>query len=154
MLRSGDTLLFHFVDRLGRNHAEVKDAIRGFMRRGVIVRTVVNGLTFDAAAADPVEQAVRDALILFMAATARARAEATREAQRAGIERAKADAARKYRGRKPSYSRRQFETVRAMLAQGTRIGPVAAAAGLSRQTVYRIRDDAAGAEAALAAWGL
>jgi putative DNA-invertase from lambdoid prophage Rac len=155
MLRSGDTLVVRWVDRLGRNYADVMDIIREFMRRGVIVRTVINGLSFDGATTDPMQQAVRDALIAFMAATAQAQAEATKEAQRAGIERAKANAQEsKYRGRKPSYSRPQFEAVRDMLNQGTGVGSVAAATGLSRQTVYRIRDNAAGAEAALAEWGM
>ena len=62
--------------------------------------------------------AVRDALIAFMAATAQAQAEATREAQRAGIAHAKANGdARAYWGRKPSYSRKQFEDVRALLGK-------------------------------------
>ncbi|MGD9657526.1 MAG: recombinase family protein [Methylocystis sp.] len=155
MLRSGDTLVVRWVDRLGRNYADVTDAIREFMRRGVIVRTVINGLTFDGATTDPMQQAVRDALIAFIAATAQAQAEATKEAQRAGIERAKSNSRdNKYRGRKPSFSRPQFEAVRDMLNQGTSVGSVAAATGLSRQTVYRIRDNAAGAEAALAEWGI
>jgi DNA invertase Pin-like site-specific DNA recombinase len=154
MLRSGDTLVVRWVDRLGRNYADVTDTIREFMRRGVVVRTVINGLTFDGATTDPMQQAVRDALIAFMAATAQAQAEATKEAQRAGIEHAKASDGPKYRGRKPSYSREQFQAVRDMLAQGSGVGNVAAVAGLSRQTVYRIRDDAAGAEMALAEWGL
>lgn len=155
MLRSGDTLVVRWVDRLGRNYADVTDTIREFMRRGVIVRTVINGLTFDGATQDPMQQAVRDALIAFMAATAQAQAEATKEAQRAGIEHAKANELSKYRGRKPSYSREQFETVRDMLAQGTEgVAAVATASGLSRQTVYRLKGDPAGAEAALVEWGL
>lgn len=155
MLRSGDTLVVRWVDRLGRNYADVTDTIREFMRRGVVVKTVINGLIFDGATKDPMQQAVRDALIAFMAATAQAQAEATKEAQRAGIDHAKANLeASKYRGRKPSYSREQFETVRDMLSQGTGVGAVATTAGLTRQTVYRIRDDAASAEAALAEWGM
>ena len=98
MLRSGDTLVVRWVDRLGRNYADVCDAIREFMRRGVIVRTVINNMTFDGATKDPMQQAVRDALIAFMAATAQAQAEATKEAQRAGIEHAKALATRVTRG--------------------------------------------------------
>jgi len=154
MLRSGDTLVVRWVDRLGRNYTDVTDTIRELMRRGVVARTVINGLVFDGATKDPMQQAVRDALIAFMAATAQAQAEATKEAQRAGIDHARENAANKYRGRKPSYSREQFETVRDMLSQGAGVGPVAAATGLSRQTVYRLRDDAAAAEAALAEWGL
>jgi DNA invertase Pin-like site-specific DNA recombinase len=50
------------------------------------------------------KQAVRDALIAFMAATAQAQAEATKEAQRAGIEHAKANG-ESCRRRKPSYTR-------------------------------------------------
>jgi DNA invertase Pin-like site-specific DNA recombinase len=80
-----------WVDRLGRNYADVTDVIREFIRRGVIVRTVINGLTFDGTTKDPMQMGVRDALIGFMAATAQAQAEATKEAQRAGIEHAKAN---------------------------------------------------------------
>ena len=72
ILRSGDTLVVRWVDRLGRNYSDVCDTIREFMRRGVVIRTVINGLTFDGATKDPMQQAVRDALIAFMAATAQA----------------------------------------------------------------------------------
>ena len=41
---------------------------------------MINGLTFDGATKDPMQIAVRDALIGFMAATAQAQAEATKEA--------------------------------------------------------------------------
>ena len=151
MLRRGDTLVVRWVDRLGRDYQDVTDTIRELMRRGVIVRTVINGLVFDGATKDPMQQAVRDALIAFMSATAQAQAEATREAQRAGIAHAKAreDA---YRGRKPSYTRVQLETVRAQLAQGAGVSAIARDTGLSRQTVYRIEADPAEAEAALARW--
>jgi putative DNA-invertase from lambdoid prophage Rac len=86
MLRSGDTLVVRWVDRLGRNYIDVVDTIRDFMRRGVIIRTVINGMTFDGSTTDPMQCAVRDALIAFMAATAQAQAEATKSAQRAGID--------------------------------------------------------------------
>jgi putative DNA-invertase from lambdoid prophage Rac len=151
MLRKGDVLVVRWVDRLGCDYADVSDAIREFMRRGVIVRTVINNMTFDGATSDPMQQAVRDALIGFMAATAQAQAEATKEAQKAGIEHAKnrADA---YRGRKPSYTRQQLDDVISMLDRGESVSVIAQAMGLSRQSVYRIRDDRAEAEAALARW--
>jgi DNA invertase Pin-like site-specific DNA recombinase len=53
------------------------------------IRTVINNFAFDGATKDPMQQAVRDALIGFMAATAQAQAEATKASQRAGIEHAK-----------------------------------------------------------------
>ena len=88
----------------------------------------------------------------LMAATAQAQAEATKEAQRAGIEHAKASGER-YKGRKPSFSRSQFETVRDMLGQDAGVSTIAKVTGLTRQTIYRIKDDAAGSQAALATWG-
>jgi DNA invertase Pin-like site-specific DNA recombinase len=71
LLRSGDVLVVRWVDRLGRNYQDVTDTIREFMGRGVIIRTVINGLTFDGVTRDPMQQAVRDALIAFMAGTGR-----------------------------------------------------------------------------------
>jgi putative DNA-invertase from lambdoid prophage Rac len=154
-LRTGDALVVRWVDRLGRNYEDVCDTIREFMRRGVVIRTVINNFTFDGATKDPMQQAVRDALIAFMAATAQAQAEATKAAQRAGIEHAKQRGDRAYIGRKPSYTREQFNKVRAMLGQEVvNIAQIAKKTGLTRQTVYRIKGDPAGAEGALVAWGL
>jgi hypothetical protein len=41
-----------------------------------------------------------------------------------------------------------------MLGKSASVGEVARITGLTRQTVYRIKDDPAGAEAALAMWGI
>lgn len=150
-LRKGDTLVVRWVDRLGRNYQDVCDTIREFMRRGVTIRTVINNMTFDGSTSDPIQQAVRDALIGFMAATAQAQAEATREAQRAGIEHAKGTGER-YRGRKPTYGRQELATVRNMLSQGAGASAISKATSLTRQTVLRIRDNPDQAEAALANW--
>ena len=65
-LRSGDTLVVRWVDRLGRNYQDVTDTIRLFMRKGVVIETVINKMTFDGATKDPMQEAVRDALIAFM----------------------------------------------------------------------------------------
>jgi putative DNA-invertase from lambdoid prophage Rac len=155
LLREGDSLVVRWVDRLGRNYQDICETIREFMRRGVVIRTVINSITFDGATRDAMQCAVRDALIAFMAATAQAQAEATKEAQRAGIAHAKANSdARAYKGRKPSYSRKQFESAQTMLGKSSSVGEVARTTGLTRQTVYRIKDYPAGAEAALATWGM
>jgi putative DNA-invertase from lambdoid prophage Rac len=71
---------------------------REFMRRGVIIKTVINGMTFDGATTDPMQQAARDALIAFMAASAQVQAEATMSAQRAGIARSRMVKPRAYLG--------------------------------------------------------
>lgn len=155
VLRAGDTLVVRWVDRLGRNYADVCDTIREFMRRGVIIRTVINNMTFDGATHDPIQQAVRDALIGFMAATAQAQAEATKEAQKAGIAHAKLTAAAvKYRGRKPSFTREQLDMARSMLAEGAGASEIAKLTGLTRQTIYRIKRDPVAQEKALVAWSI
>jgi DNA invertase Pin-like site-specific DNA recombinase len=152
-LRRGDVLVVRWVDRLGRNYQDVTDTIRHFMRQGVIVKTVINGLTFDGATSDPMQEAVRDALIAFMAATAQAQAEATKEAQKAGIAAAKQDGS-KYRGKKPSYDRETLGVVIDMLGQGTGASEISRVTGLTRQTVLRIKGDPATAQEALERWGM
>jgi putative DNA-invertase from lambdoid prophage Rac len=163
-LRAGDTLVVRWVDRLGRNYTDVVDTIREFMRHGVIIKTVINGMTFDGSTADPMQQAVRDALIAFMAATAQAQAEATKSAQRAGIDHSRTVKPNAYLGRKPSYDRAMFDRIRGaavlMMAQrksprssaggplipdellmidaspSVRVGPCADASGLARASLY------------------
>jgi putative DNA-invertase from lambdoid prophage Rac len=140
ILRGGDTLVVRWIDRLGRNYADVTDTIREFIRRGVIVRTVINGLMFDGATTDPMQQAVRDALIAFMAATAQSQAEVIKEAQKAGIAHAQShDDGTKYRGRKPTFTSEQFTLVRELLIQGIPISAIAKETGLKRQSIYRIQ---------------
>jgi len=150
-LRHGDTLVVRWVDRLGRNYQDVTDTIRHFIRQGVVVKTVINGMTFDGATQDPMQEAVRDALIAFMAATAQAQAEATKEAQKAGIEAARQDTG-KYRGKKPSYDRETLGRVIDMLGNGNGASEISKVTGLTRQTVLRIRADPAAAEEALNRW--
>jgi putative DNA-invertase from lambdoid prophage Rac len=153
MLRAGDTLVVRWVDRLGRNYLDVTDTIRELIRRGVIIKTVINGLVFDGATQDPMQQALRDALIAFMAASAQAQAEATREAQRAGIAHARANEREiKYRGRKPTFTWQTFFLVQDLLGQGAGVGQIARTTGLNRQTVYRIQRDPEKQAEALASW--
>ena len=157
MLRRGDVLVVRWLDRLGRNYTDVTETVQTLMKRGVIVRTIINGMVFDGTTKDPMQRAVRDALLGFMAAMGEAQAEATREAQKAGVAHAQAKGAKSggkaYRGRKPSFTRQHLARVDDMLATGASIGAISSTTGLTRQTVYRIRDGRAEAEAALAAWG-
>lgn len=151
MLRPGDTLVVRWVDRLGRNYDDVTQTIRALMAQGVVIRTVINNFTFDGSTTDPVQKAIRDSLIAFMAATSQAQAEATKEAQKAGIAHAKAEEG-KYLGRKPSYDRKTFLAVQEALQASMSVSEIARTYSLSRQAVIRIKDNPAQAEAALAKW--
>lgn len=152
LLRAGDTLVVRWVDRLGRNYEDVSDSIREFMRRGVVVRTIINCMTFDGATKDPMAQAVRDALIGFMAALAQAQDEANKEAQKAGIAHAKASSKKAYLGRKPSYTASQVSEVIARSGEGKGVSAMANHLGLSRAAVYRILKSPGEAAAAVRAW--
>ena len=153
ILREGDTLVVRWVDRLGRNYQDVTDAVREFIRRGIRIETVINRMTFDGTSTDPIKQAVRDSLIAFMAATAQAQAEVTKEAQKAGIAHAQAnDNGTKYRGRKPTFTCDQFTRVRELLNQGLGVSAVAKTVGLKRQSIYRIQSEPEKQLAALRSW--
>jgi putative DNA-invertase from lambdoid prophage Rac len=110
------------------------------MRRGVIVKTVINSMVFDGSTTDPMQQAVRDALIAFMAATAQAQAEATKSAQRAGIDHKRRVKPSTYRGRKPSYTREQLDRVIAALSTPNppSLSQIAKAERLTKQTIFRV----------------
>lgn len=155
LLRRGDTLVVRWVDRLGRNYDDVVETIQRFMKKGVIVKTVINGFTFDGSTKDPMQKAVRDALISFMAAMAQAQAEGMKDAQSAGIAHARASNPKAYLGRKPSFTREQYLTVLALATQGTmNVSQIAKAVGLQRMAVTRIRENPARAEEQLATWSL
>jgi putative DNA-invertase from lambdoid prophage Rac len=141
-----------------QEHPDVCDAIREFMRRGEVIRTVINNFTFDGSTKDPMQQAVRDALIAFMAATTtelhwQERNEGGNKGGSAGRNRTCAG-----KGRwcvSWPLTRQQFVMVGHMLGHdAVGIARIAKETGLSRQMVYRIKGDPSAAEAALETWGL
>ena len=107
---------------------------------------LIGGVTFDGSTKDAVQCDVRGALVALKAATAQVQAEDTKEAQRAGISHATANGgARAYKGRKAELGP---QAVPQALAKSREVQ------GRTRKTVYRIKADPAGAEAALATWGV
>ena len=58
------------------------------------------------------------------------------------------------RVRSPSQPREQLGRVRDMLTTGTSISAIAKTTGLSRQAIYRLKDDPAWAEGILATWAV
>jgi len=102
------------------------------------------------------QQAVRDALIAFMAATAQAQAEATKSAQRAGIDHKRRAEPSTYRGRKPSYTREQLDRVIAALSTPNppSLSQIAKAERLTKQTIFRVNAAPVAARNALEAWGM
>lgn len=101
-------------------------------------------------------QAVRDALIGFMAALSQAQAEATKEAQKAGIAHTKASPnplkLKTYLGRKPSYTVDQISQITSLRGEGRGVSEIAKQLGLTRAAIYRVLQSPAGAFASVRAW--
>lgn len=152
LLRRGDTLVVRWVDRLGRDYNDVTDTIRNFMRKGVIIKTIINDMEFDGSRTDPMGMALRDAMMTFMAGMAQAQLEATKDAQRSGIAHAKAGEPEKFLGRKPTFDGDQLVEVMRLLGLGTNNSEIARQTGLVRQTIIRIKADPGKAAQQVASW--
>jgi DNA invertase Pin-like site-specific DNA recombinase len=139
LMRSGDILVERWVDRIGAQLSGLARQIPDFMRRGVFIKTIINGMLFEGATGEPMERAMRDALIGFMAALSQAQAEAAKEAQKAGIAHAKCRDEKVYLGRKPSYKVDQISQVVSLSGADEGVSTVAKRLGLSRAAVYRLQ---------------
>ena len=154
ILRDGDVLVVRWIDRLGRNYDDIQTNIRLFLDRGVTIKTVINGMVFDAQLKpdDVMGKAVRDAMLSFMSAMAEAQAVAMKEAQAAGIEHAKANNPKAYRGRKPSYSFDQGMVIMDKFSSGVGVNQIAREVGLSKFAVSRITRNPEAARERLYLW--
>jgi putative DNA-invertase from lambdoid prophage Rac len=152
LLRDDDVLLCRWVDRLGRNYDDIQKNIRLFLDRGVTIKTVINGMTFDAKPQDAMGKAVRDAMLSFMSAMAEAQAVAMKEAQAAGIAHAREAAPMKYKGRKPSFTAEQLMHIEQLSQQGVGNNEIARQVGLSKFAVSRILKDVEAAQMKLGRW--
>ena len=152
LLRDDDVLLCRWVDRLGRNYDDIQKNIRLFLDRGVTIKTVINGMTFDAKPQDAMGKAVRDAMLSFMSAMAEAQAVAMKEAQAAGIAHAREAAPMKYKGRKPSFTAEQVMQIEQLSQQGVGNNEIARQVGLSKFAVSRILKDVEAAQMKLWRW--
>jgi putative DNA-invertase from lambdoid prophage Rac len=119
---------------------------------GVVIRTIINDIDFDGSKTYAMGMALRDAMMTFMAGMAQARMEATRDAQRAGINYAKANGPEKSLGRKPTFGAHQLAEVLRMADLGESNSEIAPQIGLVSRTVIRIRADPTKAEKMVALW--
>jgi putative DNA-invertase from lambdoid prophage Rac len=149
---AGDILVVRWIDRLGRNYEDVSDNLREFMKRGVIVKTIINGMDFDGTTTDPIIKGGRDAMIAFMSSFAQAQADATKDAQKSGIAYAKEHKQGSYLGRKPTYTESQIAEVMRLDGEGVSVVEISKQLGLTRQTVYRIKSNSSEAYASVHAW--
>ncbi len=127
--RAGDTIIVHSMDRLARNLEDLRRLVRELTGRGVCVQFMKEQLTFTAE-----DSPMATLLLSVLGAFAEFERALIRERQAEGIALARARGA--YRGRRPSLSSDQAETVRARAAAGEPKASLARELGVSRQTLY------------------
>ncbi|MBG0775829.1 MAG: recombinase family protein [Desulfovibrionaceae bacterium] len=129
-LRDGDTLHVHSMDRLARSMRDIEDLVKELTGRGVTVRFHKEGWTFSGKM-----DATQTLLFQMLGAVAQFERSIIRERQAEGI--AKAKAAGKYKGRKPTLSPEQVQEIKEKVAAGAEKKALAQEYGVSRQTLYR-----------------
>jgi DNA invertase Pin-like site-specific DNA recombinase len=131
-LRQGDTLHVHSIDRLARNLMDLQQIIDTLTGRGVAVRFEKEQLVFDGATGNPMQRL----MLQMLGAFAEFERSMIRERQREGI------AAAQKKGRHLGAPRQlSDDQVTEITARATdRASALAAEYGVSRQTIYNIRN--------------
>ena len=131
MLREGDTLHVHSIDRLARNVLDLLSLLSELTGRGVSVKFHKENLTFTPDKENPFPRLQHQEL----GSVAEYERALIRERQKDGI--AIAKAAGKYKGRKPSLTTEQVAEHRKRVdLDGEKVARLAREYGVSRQTVY------------------
>ena len=141
-LRHGEVLVFRWQDRISRRYDELHRTMRRLLEQGVRVECTLNGMSFDGREKDPIQKAMRDAVLAFMAAQGEADYTNRVEMQRRGV--AIAKAAGKYTGRARSHD---YAAIKAWRAEnGASIRVTAEQFGIGTATVKRACVDGAVSE--------
>ena len=130
--REGDTITVVGIDRLGRNAAEVMTTIRELGERGIVLRSLREGIDTSTAAGRMVA-GVLASLAELELELGRERRTAAREARRA---RGQAI------GRPKALDAQKAALAQRMHTSGESATTIAATLGVSRATVYRVLADA------------
>lgn len=125
--RSGDCVTVVALDRLGRSLSGIIRTIELLQSRGVVLRSLREGIDFSTAAGR-LQAAIFSAMAEYERELIRERATAAREAARARGRQV---------GRPRALSPSQAETARRMREGGFDITTIARTLGVSRATIYR-----------------
>jgi len=126
--REGDAIVVVGIDRLGRNAAEVMTTIRQLGERGIVLRSLREGIDTSNATGRMVA-GVLASLAELELELGRERRSAAREARRARGQSL---------GRPKALDKSKAALAQRMHASGESAGTIAATLGVSRATVYRV----------------
>jgi DNA invertase Pin-like site-specific DNA recombinase len=126
--REGDAIVVVGIDRLGRNAAEVMTTIRELGQRGIVLRSLREGID-TANATGRMVAGVLASLAELELELGRERRSAAREARRARGQ---------HIGRPKALDEKKTALAQRMHASGESASTIAATLGVSRATVYRV----------------
>lgn len=126
--RPGDAIVVVGIDRLGRNAAEVMATIRDLGERGIVLRSIREGIDTTTAAGRMVA-GVLASLAELELELGRERRAAAREARRARGQSV---------GRPKALDESKIALAKRMHASGEPASTIASALGVSRATIYRV----------------
>ncbi len=130
--RSGDVIVVHTLDRLGRTVRDTLNLIHDLTSRGVGVRNLADPIRVDSTdPTDPMAQLAVVLLALF------AQMERTYTAERAAHARAVAAAKGRSVGRPVQVTAQQLTHARLLRDAGASMAEITADTGLTRSTLYR-----------------
>ena len=126
-VRDGDTLVVTKLDRLARSVAHLLEVLEALTAKGASLRILSMGIDTGTATGK--------LMLTLLGGVAEFERSIMLERQREGI--AKAKAAGKYKGRKPT-AMAKGDDVRALRAKGMKPNDIAKEVGIGRASVYRI----------------
>jgi DNA invertase Pin-like site-specific DNA recombinase len=133
-IREGDEVVVYSIDRLARNLRDLEDIIKEVNGKGASVTFLTERLTFSGS-----DDAMSTLMLQMMGSFAQFERSMIRKRQAEGIAAAKAKGKDSpYKGRKQSIDRK---VVMKMLNAGEGMTAVARALGVSRQSIYRIKNE-------------
>lgn len=135
VLREGDTLWVHSVDRLSRSVRDLIEIVDIIVKAGATLKLVKEGLTLSGSKDDLFSMC----MIQVMTAFAQLERAMSKERQREGIAQAKLKGTRtgKPFGTQPLDMSRSQEAI-TLLEQGNNISVIAKTMGLSRGSIYKL----------------
>ena len=130
IIREGDTLVIHSMDRLARNLDDFRAIVSRLTQKGIAVEFVKEGLKFTSEATP-----MANLMLSVMGAFAEFERALIKERQREGITIAKLKGV--YKGRKKALSPEQIIELKNCLSDGEKKAEVARKYGISRETLYQ-----------------
>lgn len=133
-VREGDTIVCHSIDRLARDLSDLLHLVQTLTARGVGVRFIKEGLTFDGNSSP-----MQTMILQVMGSFAQFERSLIRERQREGQEAARAKG--KVPGRRKSLSPDQITELKARVSAHEPKAQIARDLGISRETLYSYLKD-------------